>query len=57
MSSILTDDDIKGIAAHYAYQKGRPVVFITVPEQVRRQSRVSGMGGPAGQVRRPWTKG
>jgi cytochrome c553 len=33
MSSILTDDDIKGIAAHYAYQKGRPVVFITVPNK------------------------
>ena len=31
MSSILTNDDIKGLAAHYAYQKGRPVVFITVP--------------------------
>ena len=33
MSSVLTDDDIKGIAAHYAYQKGRPVVFITVPNK------------------------
>ena len=31
MSSILTPDDIKGLAAHYAHQKGRPVVFIMVP--------------------------
>jgi cytochrome c553 len=31
MASILTDEDIKGIAAHYAFQKGRPAVFITVP--------------------------
>ena len=31
MSSILTPDDIKGLAAHYARQKGRPVVFIMVP--------------------------
>ena len=31
MSSILTDDDIAGIAAHYAFQKGRPAVFIAVP--------------------------
>ncbi len=31
MSSILTQDDIAGIAAHYAFQKGRPTVFITVP--------------------------
>jgi cytochrome c553 len=31
MSSILTPDDIKGLAAHYAHQKGRAVVFITVP--------------------------
>jgi cytochrome c553 len=33
MSSILTPDDIKGLAAHYAHQKGRPVVFITVPSK------------------------
>jgi len=33
MSSILTPDDIKGLAAHYARQKGRPVVFITVPSK------------------------
>lgn len=33
MSSILTDSDIKGLAAHYAYQKARPVVFITVPNK------------------------
>jgi cytochrome c553 len=33
MSSILTPDDIKGIAAHYARRKGRPVVFIVVPGQ------------------------
>ncbi len=33
MSSILTPDDIKGLAAHYARQKGRPVVFIMVPSK------------------------
>jgi cytochrome c553 len=33
MSSILTDDDIAGLAAHYAHEKGRPVVFIPVPEK------------------------
>jgi cytochrome c553 len=33
MSSILTPDDIEGLAAHYAHQKGRPVVFITVPSK------------------------
>jgi cytochrome c553 len=31
MSSVLTPDDIKGLAAHYAHQKGRPVVFIAAP--------------------------
>ena len=31
MTSILTDDDIKGLAAHYARQKGRAVVFVPVP--------------------------
>ena len=33
MSSILTDDDIAGLAAHYARQKGRAVIFIPVPEK------------------------
>ena len=33
MSSILTPDDIKGLAAHYAHQKGRSVVFIAVPSK------------------------
>jgi len=33
MSSILTADDIKGLAAHYAHQKSRPVVFVTVPRK------------------------
>ena len=33
MSSILTPDDIKGLAAHYAHQKSRSVVFITVPSK------------------------
>ena len=33
MSSILTPDDIKGLAAHYAHEKARPVVFITVPSK------------------------
>jgi cytochrome c553 len=31
MTSILTDDEIKGLAAHYAYKKGRSVVFVPVP--------------------------
>ncbi len=31
MSSILTDEDIKGLAAHYAFQKGRPAIFVPVP--------------------------
>ena len=31
MSSILSDDDIKGIAAHYAWRKARPAVFVLVP--------------------------
>jgi cytochrome c553 len=31
MSSILSPDDITGLAAHYARQKGRPAVFIMVP--------------------------
>lgn len=33
MSSILTPDDTKGLAAHYAHQKGRSVVFIAVPSK------------------------
>jgi cytochrome c553 len=33
MSSILTPDDIKGLAAHYAHQKSRPAVFIMVPSK------------------------
>jgi cytochrome c553 len=33
MSSILTPDDIKGLAAHYAHEKARPVVFVTVPSK------------------------
>jgi cytochrome c553 len=32
MSSILTDDDINGIASYYAYQKARPAVFVAVPK-------------------------
>ena len=31
MSSILSDDDIKGISAHYAWAKARPAVFVLVP--------------------------
>ena len=31
MSDGLSDDDIKGLAAHYARQKARAVVFVTVP--------------------------
>ena len=31
MTSIQTDDDIKGLAAHYAFQKPRAVVYVTVP--------------------------
>jgi cytochrome c553 len=31
MSDALGDDDIKGLAAHYAGQKARAVVFVTVP--------------------------
>ncbi len=31
MSDALSDDDIKGLAAHYAAQKARAVVFVTVP--------------------------
>jgi cytochrome c553 len=33
MSSILTPDDIRGLAAHYAHEKARPVVFIPVPSK------------------------
>ena len=31
MSSVLTDDDVKGLAIHYAYQKARSFVFVPVP--------------------------
>jgi len=31
MSGVLSQDDIKGIAGYYAYQKARAVVFVTVP--------------------------
>ncbi len=31
MAAILTDADIEGIAAYYAYQKSRPAIFIAVP--------------------------
>ena len=31
MADILTEDDIKGLAAHYSRQKARAVVFVTVP--------------------------
>jgi cytochrome c553 len=33
MSDALTDDDIKNLAAHYARQKARAVVFVTVPSK------------------------
>jgi cytochrome c553 len=33
MSGVLSEDDIKGLAAHYAYQKARPVVFVIVPSK------------------------
>jgi cytochrome c553 len=33
MTSILTDDDIAGLSAHYAHEKGRPVIFIAIPEK------------------------
>jgi cytochrome c553 len=33
MSSILIADDIKGIAAHYAFEKPRGAVFVTVPSK------------------------
>jgi cytochrome c553 len=33
MSSVLTPDDVKGLAAHYALMKARPVVFIPVPSR------------------------
>jgi cytochrome c553 len=31
MADVLSDDDIKGIAAHYSHEKARAVVFVTVP--------------------------
>jgi cytochrome c553 len=33
MASILIADDIKGIAAHYAFEKPRGAVFVTVPSK------------------------
>lgn len=33
MSSILTEEDIAGIAAHYAHQKPRAAVFVMVPSK------------------------
>ncbi|MBV8442507.1 MAG: c-type cytochrome [Hyphomicrobiales bacterium] len=33
MSSILTEEDIAGIAAHYAHQKPRAAVFVPVPSK------------------------
>jgi cytochrome c553 len=33
MSSILTEDDVAGIAAHYAHQKSRAPVFVIVPSK------------------------
>jgi cytochrome c553 len=33
MSSILTEDDVTGIAAHYAHQKPRAAVFVPVPSK------------------------
>jgi cytochrome c553 len=31
MADVLTDDDIKGLAAHYSHEKARSMVFVTVP--------------------------
>jgi cytochrome c553 len=31
MADVLTDDDIKGLAAHYSREKARAMVFVTVP--------------------------
>lgn len=31
MADVLTDDDIKGLAAHYSSEKARAMVFVTVP--------------------------
>jgi cytochrome c553 len=31
MADVLSDDDIKGIAAHYSHEKARAAVFVTVP--------------------------
>jgi cytochrome c553 len=33
MSGVLTDQDISNIAAYYARQKARGVVFVTVPSK------------------------
>jgi cytochrome c553 len=33
MSDVLTEEDVKNLAAHYARQKARAVVFVTVPSR------------------------
>ena len=33
MSSVLTDDDVEGLAIHYAYAKARAAVFVPVPSK------------------------
>ena len=33
MSSVLTDDDVEGLAVHYAYAKARAAVFVLVPSK------------------------
>ena len=33
MSSVLTDDDVEGLAIHYAYAKAREAVFVPVPSK------------------------
>jgi cytochrome c553 len=35
MSDVLSDDEIKSLAAHYASQKARAVVFVTLPASVK----------------------
>jgi cytochrome c553 len=31
MSDLLTEADVENLAAHYARQKARPVVYVTLP--------------------------
>lgn len=33
MSDILSEDDVKNLAAHYSHQRARAVVFVTLPEK------------------------